>query len=285
MSSSIIYLIIGSAIGLYLGIHKLRNSNIVFKREPGRPFPNQWRHLLTEHVQFYNRLTADKKADFERRVHIFLLNVEIVGVDTEVTHLDRILVASGAIIPIFGFDKWHYSNLEQVEIYPDKFLIPKTDKMASGLVGWGAMEGKMMLSRKALQHGFYDQTDNKNVAIHEFIHILDKQDGKIDGVLGTIMNEIDIKPWLHIIHQKMNEIGVGQSTIREYGTANQSEFLAVVSEFFFENPERMKKEHPALYMALDSFFNPKVKTPSTSRNSVRFSSFRRGKNGYNKSER
>lgn len=284
MSSSIVYLIIGSVIGLYLGIHKLRNGNLTFKREPAKPFPHQWRKLLEEHVAFYNRLSSAKKIEFEKRVHIFLLNVEIVGVDTEVTHLDRILVASGAIIPIFGFDKWHYSNLEQVEIHPDKFHIPKSDKMASGLVGWGAMEGKMMLSRKALVHGFYDQTDQKNVAIHEFIHILDKQDGKIDGVLDKVMNEIDIKPWLHIINQKMNEIGMGQSTIRDYGAANQAEFLAVVSEFFFESPDKMKTEHPALFMALDSFFNPKVKT-TASRNAVRYSSPRRSSGGYNKSER
>jgi Mlc titration factor MtfA (ptsG expression regulator) len=283
MSSSIVYLIIGSAIGLYLGIHKLRNGSLSFKREPIRSFPNQWRKLLIDHVEFYNRLSQAKKTNFEKRVHIFLLNVEIVGVGTDVTHLDRILVASGAVIPIFGFENWHYSNLEQVQIYPDKFLIPKSDKMASGLVGWGAMEGKMMLSRKALVHGFYDQSDQKNVAIHEFIHILDKQDGKIDGVLDRVMNEIDIKPWLHIINHKMNEIGVGESTIRKYGAANQAEFLAVVSEFFFESPEKMKTEHPALYMALDSFFNSKNLSANSSRNKYTSRlSYNRGGSGYNK---
>lgn len=284
MSSSIVYLIIGSAIGLYLGIHKLRNGNLSFKREPSRAFPNEWRRLLIEHVEFYNRLPQTKKTEFEKRIHIFLLNVEIVGIDTEVTHRDRILVAAGAIIPIFGFEKWHYSNLEQVQIYPDKFLIPKTDKMASGLVGWGAMEGKMMLSRKALEHGFYDQSDQKNVAIHEFIHILDKQDGKIDGVLDRVMSEIDIKPWLHIINQKMNEIDLGQSSIREYGAANQAEFLAVVSEFFFESPEKMRTEHPALYMALDSFFNPKTQRPSGNKY-IKRPTYNRDKSGYNRSER
>ncbi len=244
-----------SAIGLFLGWHKLKFGSVPFKREPTRAFPIQWRRLLTEHVDFYNRLSSAKKQEFERRIHIFLLNVKITGVDTEVTHLDRILVAAGAIIPIFGFESWHYSNLEEVQIYPDKFLIPKTEVMASGLVGWASMEGTMMLSRKALKHGFYDQTDQKNVAIHEFIHVLDQQDGKMDGILGRVMQEIDIKPWLHVINYKMHEIGNGSSTIRDYGAANQAEFLAVVSEFFFESPEKMKAEHPELYIALDSFFN------------------------------
>ncbi len=250
--------LIGAIVGAAIGYSKWSLSKNPAMRMPDRDFPREWRRILEQKIEFYNRLSRTKKSDFEKRVHIFLLNVRMSGIDTEVTHEDRILVASGAIIPIFGFDNWHYSNLKEVEIHPDKFLIPKTDKMASGLVGWGAMEGKMMLSRKALHHGFYDQNDQKNVAIHEFIHILDKQDGEMDGVLEKVMNEVDIMPWLHIINMKMKEIDAGSSTIREYGAANKAEFLAVVSEFFFESPEKMKSEHPALYSALNSFYNPQT---------------------------
>jgi len=55
----------------------------------------------------------------------------------------------------------------------------------------------------------------------------------------------------------MEEIEKGDSTIRNYGKTDQKEFLAVVSEFFFESPDKMKSEHPALYNALDSMYNPK----------------------------
>ena len=80
------------------------------------------------------------------------------------------------------------------------------------------------------------------------------------------MKDLDMTPWLHLIHQKINEISEGTSTLRAYGATSQAEFLAVVSEFFFESPEKMKVEHPALYNALDSFFNPKtVATPIKSR--------------------
>lgn len=252
-----IYVLIGAAIGLFLGYNKLISKKEGVKNEPERPFPKLWRQILTDRVQFYNRLSSQDKREFERKVHIFLLNVRIRGMQTEVTHEDKILIAAGAIIPIFRFSKWNYANLEEVQLFPDKFPIPNSDKMANGLVGWGAMEGKMMLSRKAVHNGFYDQSDNKNVVIHEFIHILDKQDGMIDGMMGKVMNEVDIMPWLHLIKIKMDEIDFGVSSIRDYGAANQAEFLAVVSEFFFENPERLKSEHPGLYNALDSFYNQK----------------------------
>ncbi len=257
MNSTYIFLVIGIVISLLISYSRFSLKKNRLKKNPDRPFPHQWRELLTQHVAFYNRLNPLEKTQFENRVHVFLLNVQIIGIDTEVTHLDRILVASGAIIPIFGFDSWHYSNLEVVEMYPDQFLIPNTQQYASGLVGWGKMEGKVKLSRKALIHGFYNNNDQKNVAIHEFVHVLDMQDGTIDGKLGTIMKEIDIKPWLQIIHTKMQQIHSGNSSIRDYGSTSHAEFLAVVSEFFFESPEKMKTEHPELYQILDRFYNPK----------------------------
>lgn len=279
MNSTFLLIAIGVVLGVYFGYNKLAGLNTPKQRQPDRAFPQLWRDMLVQHVAFYNRLSPQKRTEFEKRVHLFLLNVHITGIDTEVSHLDKILVSSGAIIPIFGFSSWHYSNLQEVVLYPDKFKIPTTDSFATGLVGWGAMEGTMMLSKKALHEGFYDQSDNKNVAIHEFIHILDKQDGKVDGILGKVMNEIDIMPWLHIIHREVQSINKGSSTIRDYGKANNAEFLAVVSEYFFESPERMKTEHPALYSALDSFYNPKVMPQQTI-----FHRMKRA-GGYNKSEK
>lgn len=250
-----VYALIGISLGLYFGYTKFMESKKRYKTEPDRSFPMLWRQILVQRVQFYNRLSNPEKAEFERKVHVFLLNVRIRGMQTEVTHEDKVLIAAGAIIPIFRFSKWHYANLKEVQLFPDKFPIPNSNKMANGLVGWGAMEGKMMLSRKAVIHGFYDNTDNQNVVIHEFIHILDKQDGKVDGIMSEVMQDVDIMPWLHIINIKMNEIDFGDSSIRDYGATNQAEFLAVVSEFFFENPDRLKVEHPGLYNALDSFYN------------------------------
>ena len=37
----------------------------------------------------------------------------------------------------------------------------------------------MVLSKKALYLGFINNTDKKNTAIHEFVHLIDKKDGKI----------------------------------------------------------------------------------------------------------
>ncbi|MCA9421547.1 MAG: zinc-dependent peptidase, partial [Nitrospira sp.] len=43
--------------------------------------------------------------------------------------------------------------------------------------------------------------------------------------------------------------------INPYGLTNEAEFFAVVSEYFFENPVRMKKKHPELYSMLKQIFH------------------------------
>lgn len=257
-NSYLIYIGIGLAIGLAYVYSKksfVKSTNSV--RMPDRDFPYKWRSILESKIEFYQRLNREDRKKFDQRMHIFLLNVRIVGIKTTVKDVDRVLIAASAIIPIFGFPNWHYHYLKQVQLHPGDFPINDSGKMARGLVGWGAMEGILKISRKALHEGYADQNDQRNVAIHEFIHILDKQDGSVNGILQTVMDDVDIMPWLHIIHQKMSEIESGNSSIRKYGAINQEEFLAVVGEFFFESPEKMKIEHPALYAALDSIFNPK----------------------------
>lgn len=265
MSATLIGVIIGVAVGLILYFFKrffkdVDNSPF---RKPDREFPWQWRKILEQKVGFYKRLRHKERKLFEYKVHVFLLNVRILGIQTEVSHEDRVLIAASAIIPIFRFKHWHYMGLKEVHLYLDKFLIHNSDAFANGLVGWGEMDGKMMLSKKALHKGYVTEEDGKNVGIHEFIHLLDKSDGDVDGILKGVMEDVDITPWLYIIQSKINEISLGDSDIREYGGVNEAEFLAVVGEYFVENPEKMKAEHPALYNALDSFFNPPKKNDNS----------------------
>ena len=107
---------------------RMKKRKRVYRRMPDRDFPRQWRTILEKRVPFYQRLSRSEKEKFEKEVHIFLLNYQIVGEDTTVTDLDRILVASGAVIPIFRLEKWHYTKLNKVVVFPDKFKFLKLIK-------------------------------------------------------------------------------------------------------------------------------------------------------------
>jgi Mlc titration factor MtfA (ptsG expression regulator) len=243
---------------LVIAYLRMKKKQRVYRRMPDREFPDQWQMILEKRVPFYQRLSSPVRKDFEKKIHIFLLNYKIAGADIEITDLDRVLIAAGAVIPTFRLEKWHYTKLEQIVVFPERFQIPETDQKASGLVGWGEMEGQMWLSRKALYKGFHIDNDNKNVAIHEFIHLMDMQDGLVDGVLEELMEEADIEPWLQLVKDKSEKIGLDHVSIREYAKANPVEFLATTGEYYFESPNEMRSAHPELYRALDKIFNPKA---------------------------
>jgi MtfA peptidase len=222
------------------------------------PEPHQ--PLLQQHVAYYAKLDDAGKAKFEKLVNEFLSYVRIEGVGTEVSELDRLLIASSAVIPIFGFSEdWKYKNLTNVILYPDTFdndfqFEGGEDRNIMGMVGSGYMNGQMLLSRAALTKGFSASAGKENTAIHEFVHLLDKADGATDGVPELLMQHQYTIPWIKMIHQEMHKIEAGKSDINPYALTNEAEFLAVVSEYFFEKPEQLQHKHPELYELLSLIF-------------------------------
>jgi len=228
-------------------------------RRPKKEFPKTWRAILKKHIGFYEKLNTEEKGLFEYKVHEFLTNVLINGVETEIDETDKVLVAASAIIPIFAFPEWKYKNLDEVLIYPGSFNLEFETRGKSrpilGMVGSGFMENKMILSKQALRQGFKNERDKRNTAIHEFVHLIDKMDGRIDGVPQALMERQYVIPWLDLIEKKVKEIAHRKSDINPYASAGREEFFAVLSEYFFERPLLLKKKHPELYELLEEIFD------------------------------
>ncbi len=223
--------------------------------------PEHWHDLLLENVMFYRKLNSDDQSYFRRQIQFFLNDVTIESVEFELEELDRLLVASSAVIPVFGFENWSYPNINTVIIYPDyfnehlEFHSKAKGKNIGGLVGNGRFDNQMILSRRALHHGFSNKTDKGNTGIHEFVHLLDKLDGKVDGIPKALLNNKNVLLWLDLIHDKMEAINKDKSDIRNYGGTSKEEFFAVASEYFFERPMLLKRKHPELYKMLSNCFN------------------------------
>lgn len=236
---------------------------ITKKRKNIETFPKNWHKLLIDNVSFYKDLDAQDQKKFQQRMMLFLSEVYIEGVKMELEELDKVLVAASAVIPVFGFEEWHYANLSSVLIYPDNFnddlqFDPENkSRFISGLVGSGQFKNQMILSKKSLYAGFRNPKDGENTGIHEFVHLIDKMDGVADGVPERLLKQPYVIPWLKLIHNEMEAINNNKSDIRKYGGTNEAEFLAVVSEYFFERPVKFEKNHPELYKMLAECFQIK----------------------------
>ena len=239
----------------YVGNKKVTRKNV--------PSLDEISQILGQQVPFFQALCDDAQQRFTERVQYFLMTTKISAEKgAEVTESDKILVAASATIPLFHFDQWSYENLDEVLIYPgtfnEKYNVDATDRNILGMVGDGAMHRKMILSLRALRYGFSPEAQS-NTAIHEFVHLIDKADGQIDGIPEYLIPKSLIQPWLEEMHETIRMIRNEKSDIREYATTNEAEFLAVVSEYFFQKPLQLQEDHPELFKLLDEIYNRKDK--------------------------
>jgi len=252
------FLVVGVIAIIHRYSYKKSYSRLaVFKTD----FPESWHTILVKHSVFFQNLDSKKKALFEKRVQLFLLEKRVEGIDTEVDDEVRVLVAASAIIPTFAFPAFDYPELNEVLVYPasfsEKFEIGsnKSSENIEGMVGNRYMNHSLLLSKPALLSGFNGRKGENNVGIHEFVHLLDREDGETDGIPERLADHSYALPWLHLIKKEMQEIRSGESDINPYAVTNNAEFLAVVSEYFFNNPEEFQQKHPELYEILSRFYH------------------------------
>jgi Mlc titration factor MtfA (ptsG expression regulator) len=216
--------------------------------------PENYRELLNGYVKFYQQLNEEAKERFDKRIEHFLSAVKITGINAVVEDLDRLLIASGAIIPVFGIPDWQYINLHEVLVYPgafnEDFDQAGSDRPIAGMVGSGAMQHVMILTKWQLRQGFINNQDARNTAIHEFVHLIDKMDGTMDGIPEIILDRKYTQPWKNMMDSTIGQMKVYGSDIDMYGATNPVEFFAVISEYFFEQPDLLKANHPELYQML-----------------------------------
>jgi MtfA peptidase len=260
----IVLLILASIAASILILYAISQQHKNKRKISLSPINEEQKQLLEGNVSFYAQLANEKKAEFEKRVKHFLSTVAITGVNTEVEELDKLLVASSAIIPIFGFKDWAYINLNEVLLYPDSFneifAQEGSGRTTLGMVGTGPHQNTMILSQHELRQGFLNKTAKTNTAIHEFVHLVDKTDGAVDGLPETLIANQYVVPWLNLMHQKIIEILKNKTDINPYGATNEAEFFAVVSEYFFERPDLLQQKHPELHELLTKIFRQEPQT-------------------------
>ncbi len=235
-------------------------------RVPGTPLPARWHDILKKRVRYYRELSPERQEAFGHRVQAFLEVTSIVGAGTTVSLEDKLLVAASAEIPLFGFPDWRYPNLDTVILHPRNFsqdFDPKTqDANVLGLVGNRELSRCMVLSKPALHKGFARHTEH-NVGIHEFTHLIDMSDGAVDGTPDHYLDKELVQPWVKLMHREMAAIRQGDSDIDPYAATNEAEFLAVSSEYFFTQPEALRRDHAELFEILSRVFrqNPIADNP------------------------
>lgn len=253
------------ALPIALGIYYcLRRKTVRRLRVIAAPFPEAWEHGLRSHVNFFLALDETQQVRFRNLVKVFLDEVPVTGVRTEVDELCHVLVGASAVIPIFAMPDWEYTRLGEVLIYPASFddefnADGAANQNTLGMVGVNHLSGVMILSKPALIAGFANATDKRNVGIHEFAHLVDLGDGAIDGLPAGIPGNV-VLPWMEWVGGELKRPADGTDHIDDYAFTNEAEYFAVLSEYFFEAPEVLAKRAPETYEMLQAMYRQNTRS-------------------------
>lgn len=231
------------------------------RRKEGVEIPENYQDLLNDYVRFYSGLVEEGKKKFEDKFLRFLSQVKITGANAEVEGLDKILIGAAAVIPTYYIPDWEYVNLREVLLYPGVFNTDfeqhGQERSILGMVGTGHMQNVMIISKWDLRQGFINSNSTHNTAIHEFVHLIDKMDGTLDGVPELLLERKYVSRWQQLVQLEMERIRRGESGIDAYGATSPVEFFAVVSEYFFEQPELFQTHYSELNEMLKRIFRKK----------------------------
>lgn len=261
-NSLLIALLLFFSFGIIVFIKSYKKKSKLLLEKLDQAFSEAWRLILQKDVRFYSQLNDLDKNLFEKRIQLFLATKKIEAIDAEIDDSLRLMVASSAIIPTFAFPEYNYPGLQTILIYPNSFdehfktkRYNGHEEFIIGMVGDRYMKGTVILSKPDLLKAFDGHPHKENVGVHEFVHLLDKEDGAVDGIPQLLIDHAFVGPWLHEIKKEMDRIRNGKSDINPYAITNNAEFLAVVSEYFFDSPEKFKRKHAELYAYLSKIFN------------------------------
>lgn len=240
-----------------------------------RPFPAAWREIIRRGVRPAEWLTADETSRLFGWIAVFVEEKRFEGCrGFEITDEVRVTIAAQAGIVMLGFgDEW-FDRLRSVLVYPGDYLVPRVTPLAGGgelewqeaRLGetWGG--GSMVLSWSGVRDGARLRDGPRSVVIHECAHLVDLLDGEIDGI--PPLPRAAVRRWREAIaecqgrfHDLLDE---GRSVaFDDYAAEGLTEFFAVASECFFQDPHRLFRCDKTLYGLLEQVWrqDPKARVP------------------------
>lgn len=214
------------------------------------------RSLLETRVPLYRRVPHELKPELDARIRAWLGQVEFVGCNgLEVRDDMRLVVAAQACIVALGLEREVFDQLHGVNLYPDEFWVHETDvdeetgvvtEGGRALAGQTVATDRIVLSWRDVEEAA-TRADGYNVVVHEVAHYLDHAGGgRASAPGGPLDTEYEAL---------CDAVDRGEETLLDpYGAEDRVEFLAVAAELFFEQPRRLRRQHPALYAALAQAF-------------------------------
>ncbi len=239
-------------------------------RVTGTAFPASWRKILQQRVPLVRKLPVPLQLQLKKHMQVFIAEKSFLGCGgLQITEEMRVVIAAQACLLILNRATDYFAGVRQILVYPGAFVVNRTTVDGAGvqqenrqaLSGESWSQGQVILSWQDTVEGAAIADDGRNVVIHEFAHQLDQENGAARGAPPPTLGDArhDPQRWSQVFHaayaQLQSEARHGvDGLLDHYGAQDPAEFFAVVSEVFFEQPQALAAEYPALYQELSGYY-------------------------------
>ncbi len=198
--------------------------------------------FLRSNFSFYNRLKSKHKKQFEH----FISSKNFMGrQDLQLENSHRLLIAAVGCMLSFGRKNYNYKLIDTVLIYPNEFYSNSNEAYHQG--EFNPQHRVIAFSWEDFEKGYEITNDNLNLGIHEFMHAM-----QIEAKVSRDADSARFnKQFRNILRRLTNEDVKNKLEdtrfFRAYAFSNQYEFMAVLSEYFFESPSEFRQHFPEIY--------------------------------------
>jgi Mlc titration factor MtfA (ptsG expression regulator) len=220
-----------------------------------------WRSAVGR-LPFLKNLPEEKAGKLKALALLFLSEKAFSGAHgIEVTDAMRLGIAAQACLPILELGLDWYDGWTGIVVYPGDFRVRRSEMDEAGvlhewddeLAGEAMPGGPVILSWDAAAH------DTRiNVVIFEFAHKLDMLNGEANGMPplhGGMSREAWRAAFAAAYTGFCDAVERGKDTwLDPYGAEHPSEFFAVLSEAFFQDPRETRRRYPDAYDQLKLFY-------------------------------
>lgn len=234
-------------------------------RELKQPFPKAWRKHLQSTVPLYRQLPNNLQKTLEKQVQLFLAEKNFYGCDGfEVNDRVRVAIAGHACFLTIMRSYADYDEVRSILVYPDVYRVqaPERDGMVVSVsdqlrAGEASSRGQVVLAWSECESGAMISKSPHNVILHEFAHQLDYLDGTADG--APPLSGEQAREWQKTMTIAYDNLRHSlrhhrKSWLDPYGATKPAEFFAVLTETFYQQPQHLKEQQPAVYDLLSEFY-------------------------------
>jgi MtfA peptidase len=262
---TVISLIVGVAIaGILLAPKITRWRRNHLKR---RPFPPLWEETIEKHLPFYAALFKDEQHQLQGNIQVLLAEKQFIGCGgLKVTLEMKLVIAAVSALLLLNQQNQYFSKLRSILLYPSTYTAQASQWVSPYVIeettvarlGESWTTGNLVLSWAQVQRDMSHWQDGHNVILHEFSHQLDADENTVSGV-PRLLNRAAYSTWAQVMtaeyQQLCQAVFKKQRTVLDsYGATNPAEFFAIATETFFEKPQSLHRQHPALYSLLQDYY-------------------------------